>query len=155
MSDEAINVEPLAVTPIFIEGGMQVIALNSSPGPFGPISLAVTTMAIICDGGGTPIIPGFKADLPAPFTGRVTGWELLGDLAGNAVVDILVGQPLTGGPFVSITAGNKPHLTAVDAAAGDALGWTPELSPDDVVRYVVQSADTVRKLTIALFVERD
>jgi hypothetical protein len=156
---EPIIVEPIANEPIYIEplvsSAPAVVAIASSPGPFGPVSLAKTTIAVTIDGQGTVLTPGVKADLPTPFNGRITGWQLIGDLNGNAVVDILVGDPVNDVPYSSITGGNEPELTAVDAAVGDALGWNAQISEGDVLRYQLVTVDTIRRLTIALFVERD
>lgn len=133
-----------------------VVVVASSPGPIGPVALVATAMTVIVDGGGSVILPGVKADLPVPFDGEIVGWELIGDLAGDVEVDILRGRPVDGVPFAGITGGaaNRPKLTAVAADDGDALGWDVVLSNGDALRYSVISAQTVRRLTIAIFVER-
>jgi hypothetical protein len=146
---QPLNVEPL------MTGAPNVIAIGGMVGPFGPVSMAATTVAITIDGGGNVIIPGDKADLPINWNGKITGWMLISDLAGNASVDILVGDPVNGIPYASITGGNTLDLTAVSAAAGNVAGWNPDLSSGDVLRYHVASLNTIRRLTVALFVERD
>jgi hypothetical protein len=151
---ERLSNEPILVEPL-TSGAPIVVLLPSGPGPFGPISMAKTAMTIIVDGLGGVIMPGIKADLPAPFNGRITGWELLGDLAGAVTVDIQIGRPLEAVAFASICGGNQPSLTAVDAGAGDAVGWNSDISNGDVVRYIIDDVQTIRRLSIALFVERD
>jgi hypothetical protein len=145
----AIFIEPL------MSGAPNVIALGAMPGPFGPVSMTAATLAIIIDGNGNVIIPGVKGNLPVSWSGKIIGWEMIGDLAGSTVVDILKGDPVHAIPYASITGGNKPELTAVDAAQGDVAGWDIDLLPGDVLRYSVESLSTIRRLTVALFVERD
>lgn len=158
---EPILVAPLADEPIFVQhlagGAPNVIVIENIPGPPGAISLAATTMAVTIDGQGGVIVPGMKADLPIGFDGELTGWAVLGDLAGDLEMDILLGRPFdpVPVPYSSIVAGNPPELIATDVMQGDVVGWTIALSEGDVLRYTVVSAAIVRRATVALFVERD
>lgn len=154
MSDPII-IERLTNEPIVIEGGPSIIVLDTNSGPFGPVANVSTAITLVVDGAGNVIIPGVKADLPVDWTGSIIGWMLLGDLAGSATVDILKGDPINAVPYASITGGAGPSMTAVDAAEGTVVGWTPDLAPGDVLRFQVVSLSTIRRLTIALFVERN
>jgi hypothetical protein len=158
MSDP-ITVVPLSPKPILVEpiggGAPTVVVVSGGSGPFGPVSMAVSTIAVTIDGQGTVIVPGDKADVPINWNGRITGWELLSDLAGGAVVSIKKARPLEAAPYASITNGDDPSLIAVAAAAGDALTWDADLIAGDALRISVVSLNTIRRLTVALFVERD
>ena len=81
----------------------------------------------------------------------------LTDQSGSAVVDIwkssYAGAPPTSGDV--ITASAKPTLsTAIKAQSSTLTGWTTAIAAGDVLRFNVNSAVTVQRLTLSLCVRK-
>lgn len=158
---EPIIVEPVSDEPILVEkltsSAPSIIVIDTIPGLPGPVSMAKTCIAVVVDAGLVPLLPGDKADLPVPFTGVVTGWMALAFPAGNVTVDIQRAPfaAFPPGPADSITNGDLITLAGSSAGEGDAATWDAGLSEGDVLRYSIVTSDTIRRLTIGLFVERD
>jgi hypothetical protein len=155
---DPIVIERLSVAPILIEplmdGALSIIAISTMPGPFGPVALQEIAIDLIVDGQGAAILPGVKADIPINWAGTISGWKLVGDQTGSCVVDILKGDPVHAVPYASIVGGSGPSMTTVEAAEGGTVGWATDIEPGDILRFQVVSISSIRRLTVALFVER-
>jgi len=113
-----------------------------------------TILPIVIDGGGTAITTGIKVDLPVPYNGTVTGWDIYGDVAGSIVVDLwqdtYANYPPTNTD--TITGASKPTLSAVNKNTTTGLSWS--LTQGSVLRVNVDSAATVTRVLIALRVTK-
>jgi hypothetical protein len=106
-------------------------------------------------GNGTDVITtGIKADLRWPFSGTLTRWTLLADIAGAIVFDIWKDTFANFPPTVAdtITASAKPTLTASDdeAESTTLTGWTTAFNEGDIFRFNVDSVTTIRRVTLGL-----
>lgn len=113
------------------------------------------TVGVLFDGGGSTISVGTKRDLTLPFSGTILAWRLLADVAGSCVIDIWKDSFANYPPTIAdvITASAKPTLTAVDHAESSVLtGWTTTFSAGETFRFNVNSASTVKVVTLALTV---
>ena len=111
------------------------------------------TIPFIIDGGGNPITTGLKGTLHIPFAATILEWTITGDVSGDIVVDInkasFSGYPTTS----SITGSEQPTLSSQQKNQNDTLtGWTTDITADDILEYEVDSASTVQRVTINLFV---
>lgn len=123
--------------------------------PLQPI-LFVQEIAFIIDAGNNPIQTGPKGDLHIPFDCEVLGWTVLGDQVGNISVDIereILGS-FPPDQADDITGTNPPKLINQSSASGDATSWLSTIVANSVLRYRVTSADTVKRVTISLTVEK-
>ena len=105
------------------------------------------------DGGGSAITAGTIVDVLAPFTGTITGWTLLADASGSAVVDIWKDVYANFPPTVAdtITASAKPTLTSATKATSSTLtGWTTAVTAGDILRFNLDSASTITRLLLVL-----
>jgi len=123
------------------------------PGPPGPSGSAVVGIEFVIDGGGVPVTTGVKGDLGVPFACVLNEATLLADQNGNAVVDVwktsYAGFPPTGAN--SITAASPPTLASTLKSDDSVLsGWTTAINAGDVLRYNVNSASSVQRLTLSL-----
>lgn len=118
-----------------------------------PGAAAPAVLNAIIDGMGAAIDTGIKGDvlLEQPYT--ITGWTLLADTDGDVVVDVWVDElgnyPPDSGD--SITAAAPPTLIGQDSAHDTTLdGWSTELDAGDTLRFNVDSASAISRLTLAL-----
>ena len=98
----------------------------------------------------TGVVPG---DFSAPFSFAITGWTLLADQSGSAVVDIWKNTyanypPVSGN---KITASAPPTISSTTKATSSTLtGWTTTIAAGDILRFNVNSAATIQALTLVL-----
>jgi hypothetical protein len=116
------------------------------------------SITIRIDGGGATITTGAKSlRLRVPYACTITGWELVADQSGSAVVDIwkdtYANYPPTNAD--SITGSAKPTLSTQDKAQSSTLtGWVTSLAAGDYIEIEVESATSVQVLTLTLTVAR-
>ena len=107
----------------------------------------------IIDGGGAAITAGIKGDLVVPFACSIIDATLLADQTGSIVIDIWKDTYANFPPTVAdtITASAKPTLSGASKSHDATLtGWTTSISAGDVLRFNVDSASTVTRVTVAL-----
>jgi hypothetical protein len=114
-----------------------------------------TSIEFVIDGGGAVIPTGVKGDIELPFSGTITAVRMFADVSGSIVVDIwkdtYSNHPPTGAD--SITASAKPTISSATKSQNSTLtGWTTSFSAGDILRYNVDSATTVTRVTVALTV---
>ena len=122
-------------------------------GPPGPSGSSVVGIEFVIDGGGAAVSSGVKGDLDIPFACTLNEAVLLADQAGNAVVDVWRSSypafPPTAGN--SITGGTPPTLSSSLKYDDISLsGWSTLINAGDILRYNVNSASTVQRLTLSL-----
>lgn len=113
---------------------------------------------IVIEGGGAAITTGVKGDAgPLPWACVIEEWTLLADQAGSIVIDVWKDSYANAPPVVgdSITASAKPTLSsAAKAQSATLTGWTTSLAAGDVLRFNVDSAATVQRVTLTLRVRK-
>lgn len=117
----------------------------------------LATITFVIDGGGSAISTGVKGDLEIPFGCTIEAVTLLADQSGSIVVDIwkdtYANYPPTDAD--SITASAVPTISAATKSTDATLtGWTTAISAGDILRFNVDSAATVQRLTISLTVRK-
>lgn len=115
-----------------------------------------TGLAIILDGGGQAITPTQPQPIVrVPFACTVTGWFVNADQAGSIVVDVQRAASGTPTSFSSIAGTEKPTLSSQQSNQDTSLTtWTTSLSQGDWLRFVVESAATVKLVSVNLHIER-
>jgi len=129
----------------------------SSPNIRMTANQRASAVGFIIDGGGAAITTGVKGDIMVPFACTITKATLLADTSGSIVVDIwkdgYSSYPPTGGD--SITASAKPTISAATKAQNSTLtGWTTSISAGDTLRFNVDSASTITRVTVILDVTK-
>ena len=118
---------------------------------------ANSSFQVVIDGGGSAITTGIKGDLVIPYNCRIVGVTMLADQTGSIVVDIwndtYSNFPPTDAD--SITASAVPTITSATKSTDTTLtGWSTDLTKDDILRFNVDSASTITKLTIHLDIKK-
>ncbi|TPI86369.1 hypothetical protein [Mesorhizobium sp. B2-8-9] len=107
----------------------------------------------VIDGGGAAITTGIKGDLPIPFACTIIEADVLADQVGSIVIDIWKNTYANFPPTVAntITAAAKPTLASAAKAQDATLtGWTTAIAAGDILRFNVDSAATLTRVTIAI-----
>ena len=121
------------------------------------LDTAYDTIQFIIDGGGSAITTGVKGDIEIPFSCTVLGWSIVADASGSIVVDIWKDTYANFPPTVAdtITGTEKPTLSAATKNQDLTLtSFTTALTRGDWLRYNVDSAATVTRVTVSLRVQR-
>lgn len=110
------------------------------------------------DGDGDVITTGtLKPGLRFPFSGTIQSVTLLADVSGSIVVDIWKDTYANYPPTVadSICASAKPTLSSAIKSEDTTLtGWTKSIAAGDVLLFNVDSASTVKQVTVILKVTK-
>jgi hypothetical protein len=117
----------------------------------------VSTITFIIDGGGSAITTGVKGDLEIPFACTINQATLLADQSGSIVIDVWKDTYANFAPTVAdtITASAKPTLsTAIKAQDATLTGWTKTITAGDILRFNVDSATTVTRVTLSIKITR-
>lgn len=111
------------------------------------------TIPFIIDGGGVAITTGIKGTIHIPFAAEILEWTITSDQVGSINVDINKAS-FSGYPTTSSIAASE-HLTLSSAQKNQSstlTGWTKDIIADDILEFEVDSASTVEKVTINLYV---
>lgn len=115
------------------------------------------SLTYVIDGGGVALSTGVKGDLEVPFACTINQWTLLADQSGSVVVDIWKDTYANYPPTVAdtITGSAKPTIsTAVKGQSSTLTGWTTSIAEGDTLRFNVDSATTITRVTLSLKVTR-
>jgi hypothetical protein len=110
------------------------------------------SIEVVIDGGGVAITTGVKADLEVPFNCTLVSWRLLADQSGSIVIDVWKDSYANFPPVVgdSIST-SKPTLAAATKAEDTTItDWSEVLVAGDILRFNVESAATVQRVTLSL-----
>lgn len=121
------------------------------------ISVRTAVIGLVIDGGGSAITTGVKGYIQVPYDCTIVSNTLLGDQAGDLVVDVwkdtYANFPPTGGD--SIAGSAKPTLSSAAKSTDVTLaGWTVQVRAGDVIGFNVDSAATITRATLELRVVR-
>ena len=131
------------------------LAFTDGPGLIVTAAVRTRSVVLVVDGGGSAITTGVKGDIQIPVAGTITAVRMLADQSGSAVVDIWKDSYANFPPTVAdtITASAKPTLSAAANSEDTTLtGWTTSVSAGDILRFNVDSAATITRLTLELTV---
>jgi hypothetical protein len=130
----------------------QVLCVNNAGTAIG-FATDVISITYVIDGGGSAIATGIKGDITIPFACTITEWTLLADASGSIVVDIWKDTYANYPPVVgdAITGSAKPTISAATKGQSSTLtGWTTSVAAGDTLRFNVDSASTVTRVTLSL-----
>ena len=130
---------------------------TGTTGATGPTGPATSALEFIIDGGGSTLTTGIKGDLEVPFACTITQVTLLADQSGSVVIDIwkdtYANYPPTDAD--SITSASPPTISAATKAQNSTLsGWTTSVAAGDTLRFNVDSATTIQRVTASIKVSR-
>lgn len=102
-------------------------------------------------GAGSALYSGSRGYIMHPNTGTIKSYYLLADISGDLVVDVKKGTYTNFPTLTSITGTQKPTLTSAQKSYGTNLStWTTSITKNDILKFDVNQATTVRKATLIL-----
>lgn len=142
----------LVLTGLTSLGRAAISGAVSVPAGSNAATQTIDMVAVIGDGVNV-IGTGVKGYLPFDFAATITQATLLADVSGSIVIDIWKDTYANYPPTVAdtITAAAKPTLAAAQKSQDATLtGWTTAIAAGDVLGFNVDSAATVKQVTLAL-----
>lgn len=111
------------------------------------------SFGITIDGGGAVITTGLKGFIEIPYSGTITRWTILSDVAGSCVIDLwkdtYANFPPTSGD--TITGSAKPTLTsAVKAQSSTLTGWTTAVTAGDIIAFNIDSVSISTRINLSI-----
>lgn len=114
------------------------------------------SFGITIDGGGAVITTGNKGYLVIPYAGTITGWQIISDLNGSCVIDVWKASSGNIPTIANAIAGTeKPTLSSQQINSDLTLTtWTTAVSQNDVIAFNVDSASTVTRVNLTIFITK-
>lgn len=114
-------------------------------------------LTVVFDGGGIALTTGVKLDLYVPYACTIQSVTMLADQSGSVVVDIWKDSYANYPPTVAdtITASAKPTITTATKSQDATLtGWTTSVAAGSTLRFNIDSATTITRVTLTINVVR-
>lgn len=108
------------------------------------------------NGNGSVITTGVKSYLTVPYSGIITGWELLSTATGSIVIDVWKDTYANYPPTLSdsICGIDKPTLSSQIKNNNNTLtAWSTSVSEGDIIAFNVESS-TVTQVTLTLKINK-
>ncbi len=123
-----------------------------------PASAGASTRSfgLTLDGGDSPIVAGKIYYQRIPFSGTITGWEVVADLVGSIQVDIWKDTFDAFPPTVedTITGSEQPLLAnEMKNSDNNLISWDIAITAGDWVAFYVESASIITYAVISIQVE--
>jgi len=115
------------------------------------------SFGLTIDGGGTAITTGVKGYITIPYNGTITGWDIFGDTTGSIVVDVWKDTYANFPPTVAdtIAGSEKPTLSsAVKNQDRNLTSWTTSVTAGDIVAFNVDSATSVTRVNLIIYITK-
>ena len=118
-----------------------------------PANLKYRVVGLTIDGGGTVLTTGQKGYYRVPFSGTITGYSLVSDISGSTVIDVWKSNNAVPTVANTITASALPTLSSSQYLNSTTLtGWTTSVAAGDVFGFNINSASTLTRVTLELYV---
>lgn len=110
-------------------------------------------ITFVLDGAGAVLTTGIKLSIEIPFACTINSVTILADQVGSLVLDIwkapLANYPPTVANSICGTA--KPTLASAQSVQDATLaGWTTTVAAGDTLRFNVNSAATITRISVTL-----
>ena len=133
------------------DSGSGVIDWTAAPAP----PTLYECLGVVIDGGTVSPTTGSKGFRVIPFACTITGWEILADASGDAVVDVKKSTYAVFPTTATIAGAEKPTLSTAQKNQDLTLTtWTTALAAGDILEFNLDSVATCKRVTVTLFVTR-
>jgi hypothetical protein len=114
------------------------------------------SFGLTIDGGGSVITTGNKGYLVIPYAGTITGWQVISDVNGSCLIDVWKESSGNVPTVANTIAGTeKPTLSSQQINSDLTLTtWTTAVNQNDVFGFNVDSASTVTRVNLTIFITK-
>lgn len=112
-----------------------------------------TVMGVGFDGGGSTILAGTEIEVHVEQGFTIDSWLMIADGSGSIEIDIWKDTFGNYPPTVAdtITAGNEPAILSDDKGSDSVLtGWDTTVNDGDILKFHVNSAATITRVSLYL-----
>src|SRR6266481_9746613 len=121
------------------------------PGARAPARVAAIQLVI--EGSGVVPSTGSWGFIRVPFDCTVSGWSLISDQTGSAVIDVQKTGSLFPAGFASIAGSDKPTLASAQKNENlNVTGWSGQLHAGDILGFNLDSVATLTRLNLSVLV---
>jgi hypothetical protein len=140
------------------DDGLDVNTITFSPSGISGIPLFNKgSFGITIDGGGSAITTGVKGYVTVPYNGTITGWDIFADVTGSIVIDVWKDTYANFPPLVAdtIAGTEKPTLSsAIKNQDTNLTSWTTAVTAGDIIAFNVDSASTLTRVNLIIYVTK-
>jgi hypothetical protein len=99
---------------------------------------------------------GLVGYITIPYSGTITGWQVIGDISGDCVFDVWKSSAGTIPTVLdTITGTEKPTLSSQQINSNLSLtSWTTNVVSGDVVAINLDSASTLNQMWLTVFITK-
>jgi len=113
------------------------------------------SFGITIDGAGSVLTVGNKGYAVIPYGGTITGWTMIANQTGDCVIDVWKAAGTIPTLSDSITGTEKPTLTTQQINSDTNLTtWTSSVSPGDIFAFNVDSASTLTRVNLSIYITK-
>ena len=99
---------------------------------------------------------GFVGYITIPYSGTITGWQVIGDVVGNCVIDVWkTSAGVIPTVLNTITGTEKPTLSSQQISSDlNLTTWTTSVSEGDIIGINLDSFSLLSKIWLTLFITK-
>jgi hypothetical protein len=113
------------------------------------------SFGVTIDGAGTALTTGNKGYAVIPYGGTITGWTMIANQTGDCVIDVWKAAGTIPTLSDSITGTEKPTLSTQQINSDTNLTtWTSSVSPGDIFAFKVDSASTLTRVNLSIYITK-
>lgn len=113
------------------------------------------SFGITIDGAGSALTTGNKGYAVIPYGGTITGWTMISNQTGDCVIDVWKAAGTLPTLSDSITGTEKPTLSTQQINSDTNLTtWTSSVSPGDIFAFNVDSASTLTRVNLSIYITK-
>lgn len=113
------------------------------------------SFGVTIDGGSTVLTTGNKGYITIPYSGIITGWQVIANALGSCIIDVWKGTVTIPTVANTITGTEKPTLSSQQINSDLALtSWTTAVSVGDIIAFNIDSATTITRVNLSIFITK-
>ena len=125
--------------------------------PLADVADEIDTINVIIGDGVNVITPGIAAAIRVDFRSTITGifFQEFDGITGSIRIDVQKSPGATAPTWARISPVAQPGFTSTRYSADeDVIGWLTAIERGDYLRFVVSSADLLKRVHVGLRIQR-
>jgi hypothetical protein len=132
-----------------------IVVPTGSGGGAVPGGALSGSFGVTIDGAGSVLTTGNKGYAVIPYGGTITGWTMIANQTGDCIIDVWKAAGTLPILSDSITGTEKPTLSVQQINSDINLTtWTSSVSPGDIFAFKVDSASTLTRVNLSIYITK-